>query len=202
MNNCLPTVALKPRRSSLKIKEKIAAWRAARALKCGCILAHPTGTVAGIAAAPQSLQGIRHLQRFKQRKQPFLLLADSTRTALAQARYIPSRLRHMAKKHWAGSVTLVFPAKPKLHAACYARGKVAVRVDADASCRYLAKQVGGLLLSSSLNRKGKSTLSLQRAHLRHYQRYHIHRFASSASLHGRQASRIYQVSSQKVQRLR
>ncbi len=192
----------KLRRFSLKIKEKIAIGRAARALQHGYLLAHPTGTVAGVAASPNSKQGVHRLQRFKQRTQPFLLLADTPKTALAQARYIPKRLRQMAKKHWAGSVTLVFPAKPKLYAACYARGKIAIRVDADAHCRYLAKQVGGLLLSSSLNRKGEPAIPLQRTRMQHYHRYGMQHLAIPQPQASKQASRIYQVSTQKTQRLR
>lgn len=122
----------------------------------GCI-AHATATLPGIAADPNSKQAVKLLQRFKQRQGPFLLLADSIATALRQARYISPILRKAARSSWPGSVTLVIPAKPGLHQACYNKSSLAIRVDASEATRVLAKGCGGLLLSSSLNRKSKKT---------------------------------------------
>jgi len=150
----------KPRQFSLKIKRKLATLRSAKVLRKGGLVAHQTATVAGIAAHPERASAIKKMQRFKQRKGPFLLLAASMRTALAQARYITPMLRKLAKSSWPGPVTLVFPAKPKYAQACYQNGLMAVRVDADReSCR-LANICGGLLLSSSLNRRGGSILEI------------------------------------------
>ena len=126
-----------------------------------------------MAASAHSAAGIKRLQRFKQRKAPFLLLADSVHTALQQAVYISPHLRRLAKQSWVGTTTLVFPAKQRLHTACYHRGCIAIRVDADVETRRLAKLSGGLLLSSSLNRKHQDVVlpSLK-------QRYRWHRHVS------------------------
>jgi len=91
---------------------------------------------------------------FKQRKGPFLLLADSTHTALSLARYHSPELRKLAAASWPGPVTLIFVGKPGLPACCYSHGKLAVRVDAGVQTRQLAAACGGLLISSSLNRQG------------------------------------------------
>jgi L-threonylcarbamoyladenylate synthase len=94
------------------------------------------------------------MQRFKKRKGPFLLLADSKRTARAFVRWYPTGLRKLIKTKWPGNTTLLVPGRPGLPSVCYQKGMLAIRVDADAVCRRLAGACGGILLSSSLNRRG------------------------------------------------
>ena len=134
--------------------KKLRLLRACRILKQGGIIAHETGTLPGIAANPHSRRSVQRLQQFKQRRGPFLLLADSTRTALHLARFFSPELRKQARQSWPGPVTLVFAARPGLPKSCYQHSMLAVRVDADAATRRAAKYCGGLLLSSSLNRRG------------------------------------------------
>jgi len=134
---------------------KLAALRTGRVLKRGGLIAHHTDTLAGAAANPRSTPSIKRLCRFKQRQGPFLLLADSAKTAMQQARFFSPALRKLIKHSWPGTVTIIMPAKPGLPKQCYAKGSMAIRVDASLQTRQLAKACGGLLLSSSLNRKGK-----------------------------------------------
>jgi len=192
----------KRRRFSLKIKRKLATLRAAKVLRKGSLLAHQTGTVAGIAAHPACLKAVKKLQRFKQRKAPFLLLADSISTALSQARYITPALRKLAKKSWPGATTLVFSAKPKHAQACYQQGMMAVRVDGDLESRRLAKLCGGLLLSSSLNRCGKPTMVLNHKVFRRFSRWISTQLPSENSTSSNMPSRMYQVTHSAIKRLR
>ncbi len=141
----------------MSVRSKLRALRIARVLRQGGCIAHATATLPGIAADPHNKGAVKLLQRFKQRQGPFLLLADSMGTALRQARYISPALRKAARSSWPGPVTLIIPAKPGLHPACYKQGSLAIRVDASQDSRVLAKGCGGLLLSSSLNRKQKKT---------------------------------------------
>ncbi|MDQ6997430.1 MAG: Sua5/YciO/YrdC/YwlC family protein [Mariprofundus sp.] len=141
----------------VSVRNRLRALRITRILRQGGCIAHATATLPGIAANPNSKPGVRQLQRFKQRQGPFLLLADSIETALRQARYISPVLRKTARSCWPGPVTLIIPAKPGLHSACYKNASLAIRVDASETTRVLAKACGGLLLSSSLNRKKKKT---------------------------------------------
>jgi len=151
------------------IGNKLRALRTSRVLKRGGCLAHATATLPGIAADPHNKQAVQQLQAFKQRQGPFLLLADSVNTALRQARYISPSLRQLARASWPGATTLIFSAKPGLHAACYQRSKMAIRVDASIQTQILAKACGGLLLSSSLNRKRAKTYTASRkTHFRFY----------------------------------
>jgi len=132
----------------------------AKVMQKGGLIAHQTGTVAGIAAHPQRALAVKKMQRFKQRKGPFLLLAGSISTALSQARYITPTLRKLAKDSWPGSTTLVFPAKPNYSQVCYKKCSMAVRVDTDSESRRLADICGGLMLSSSFNRRGKPIMAI------------------------------------------
>jgi len=161
----------RPRRSSLptksRVSKKLATLKGAAVLKSGGLLAHATATLPGVAANPRMKVSVRRLMRFKQRPGPFLLLADSIPTALGLVRFFSPALRRQARDSWPGPVTLLFPARPGLARACYQKGMLAVRVDADPTVRALAKRSGGLLLSSSLNRKGGAVNEANyRSHMR------------------------------------
>lgn len=136
--------------------------RAASLLRRGQLLAHTPSTVSGVAASPFNKQAMARLQRFKRRHGPFLLLADSIHTAARWARYLPPVLRRTMREAWPGPTTLIFPGKPGLPAACYQHGCIAIRVDADATSRALARLCGGLLASSSLNRRDRAIQSPDR----------------------------------------
>lgn len=154
--------------------------RTARLLRNGQLLAHTPATVPGIAASPFSDKTMARMQHFKQRRGPFLLLADSRHTAARWARYLPPVLRRAMREQWPGPTTLIFPGRPGLPAACYQRGRVAIRVDADADSRCLARLCGGLLASSSLNRRGHAIQSPDR---RLRMRWHRHIDAVLPSAH-------------------
>ena len=170
-------------------------------LRSGHLIAHHTSTLPGIAASAVSAAGIKKAQRFKQRKGPFLLLADSVHTALTQSVFFTPALRALAKQSWPGGMTLVFRAKKNLSKACYQQGTVAIRVDADAQTRKLAKACGGFILSSSLNRRGKD---VQQPGLR--LRYRMHRHLSGVLARQQeptgQASKIFKVVGEKITQLR
>ncbi|MDX8407390.1 MAG: Sua5/YciO/YrdC/YwlC family protein [Mariprofundaceae bacterium] len=166
------------------MRAKLLNLRAASLLRRGHLIAHPTGTLPGIAGLPHSPASMRAMQGFKQRHGPFLLLADSVGTALALARFIDPTLRQTARSSWPGSVTLVFPARPGLNQDCYQHSELAVRVDSDPGVRQLAKASGGLLLSSSLNRKGEAVAMPGLAHRMRHRRY-ILGYISGPTGHGK-----------------
>ncbi len=150
---------------------KFRTLRAAHALQQGKLVAHATSTVAGIAASPLCPKAVKQLQRFKQRQGPFVLIADSIRTAIRHTRCLSPPLRRTMRQSWPGNTTIVAPGRPGLPRACYAKGRIALRVDADPACRRLAKLCGGLVLSSSLNRR-KQPLQSPSRRLR--MRWHRH----------------------------
>ncbi|MDQ6975363.1 MAG: Sua5/YciO/YrdC/YwlC family protein [Mariprofundaceae bacterium] len=171
---------------------------ATRSLIKGDLLAHQTATIAGVVA---SLGAVTALQRFKQRQGPFLLLAASIGVALKLSRFRSKTLQNMAASHWPGPVTLVFSARKGLPAACYHRGTIAVRVDASPEVRCLAKEMGGVIVSSSLNRRKRATLPANRnTHLR-LSRWLNGRIKSSHKGSGK-ASAIFLIKGKKIKKLR
>ncbi|MDQ6993595.1 MAG: Sua5/YciO/YrdC/YwlC family protein [Mariprofundus sp.] len=149
---------------------KLAALRCVPMLQWGGLLAHDTATLPGITACA-TRQAANKLVQFKQRKGPFILLADSTHTASHLARHLTPELRCLMRNAWPGPVTLLLPAIASLPHCFQQNGFVAVRVDASLQVRQLARACGGLLISSSLNRRGKNP---SQATLKNHMR--LHRF--------------------------
>ncbi|MDQ6952580.1 MAG: Sua5/YciO/YrdC/YwlC family protein [Mariprofundaceae bacterium] len=176
--------------------------RAAKYLQQGRLLAHPTSTVAGIAANPQSHAAIQRLRTFKQRQGPFLLLASSKKVVFQQCRYITRPLRAMLRQYLETSVTLILPTNHKLPSACQKRGRIAIRLDANHETRRLAQACDGLLLSSSLNRRGNPILNLHPTTRMRLSR-HLVWMLQQGELHtSQQASKIYTLSKHGIQQLR
>lgn len=186
----------------MKIREKLIACTAAQKLRNGKILAHNTATVAGVVACIDTASGIHRLQRFKQRPGPFLLLAASTSDALRLSRVRSNTLKKLAHYHWPGPVTLVFPARSGLPQACYHHGTVAVRVDASSEVRQLARCMGGLLLSSSLNRRGKKGRPATRHSHLHFSSWISGRVQSISTKPNGKASAIFIIKGSRVKQLR
>jgi len=165
----MPALLRQPRK--IKTRSKLQLLRAAKMLRSGGLLAHNTSTLPGIAANPVSGPGLKQMCRFKQRNGPFLLLAASTKAAMKICRRLSPELRQAMEQYWPGHTTLIVPARPGLPRPCYARGKIAVRVDASGKVRRLAKACGGLVVSSSLNRRGKSSMAPDRQLRMRFKRY-------------------------------
>lgn len=179
-----------PRKQFRRTERKLNSLLLAPRLKRGDIVAHFTSTIAGVACLPEQ-RAVRRLQRFKQRQGPFLVLADSVRTTRSVIRWYPRLLRRLIRGVWPGRTTLIVPGRPGLPRCCYERGKVAVRVDADAACRRLARACGGLLLSSSLNRRGRQVVAPSCAVQMRWHAFLAGRAARGES--GGAASEIYRV---------
>jgi L-threonylcarbamoyladenylate synthase len=108
---------------------------------------------------------------------------------MSLARFVSPKLRKLARQCWPGPVTLVFAARPGLPEACYQHSMLAVRVDADVATRRMAKCCGGLLLSSSLNRKAGAVRSAERK-LHMFWHRHLDGRVSGSTAQGRPSSII------------
>ncbi len=188
--------------SHARARQKMLCLRAAHLLRAGGAIAHATGTVPGIAVDPRSPRGLARMRAYKQRRGPFLLLAADARRALRLAWRPDVRLRRAAREHWPGPVTLVFRARPGLPASCLRRGEVAVRVDGASQTRLLAACAGGLLLSSSLNRRARPTWPAgMRTRFRLFRWLDGHLPPSAQQASGR-PSAIYRLARHRLHRLR
>ncbi|MDX8404140.1 MAG: Sua5/YciO/YrdC/YwlC family protein [Mariprofundaceae bacterium] len=190
---------MQPKRSH-RTSQKLNSLRSAPLLKQGGLVGHYTSTLPGAACLPKSRRGRERMQRFKGRSGPFLLLTDSKQRARTWIRWYPTGLRKLINRSWPGRTTLIVPGRPGLPSLCYQKGMLAIRVDADPTCRRLARACGGLLISSSLNRKGglvrKPCYAVQ---------MRWHRFLSGRANLGSsdsEASAIYQVSHQGTHKIR
>jgi len=139
----------------IPIRQRLRLRRAARALQKGKLIAHETSTLPGIAASPKHPRALAKLRRFKQRQGPFLLIAADIATALCCFRFLPKALRRRARECWPGTTTLVAPARTQFLPLAR-KGAIAVRVDAACEVRLFAHYAGGLIVSTSLNRKGQA----------------------------------------------
>ncbi|MBF0282683.1 MAG: Sua5/YciO/YrdC/YwlC family protein [Zetaproteobacteria bacterium] len=163
------------------------------------VIAHQTSTVAGVAAYPLSTVAMKKMQRFKQRKGPFLILAPHAHAALSWARYFKPAWRKLIRESWPGPVTIILPGKPGLPTACYQKGMVALRVE-PIHCYHLCDRQHPLIASSSLNRKGKPLAPLHRAQRLRWSQY-IDKCVTG-TLGSGIASSIYRCKAQRIERLR
>lgn len=189
-----------PRKLFRRTERKLNSLRLVPLLKRGGVVAHYTSTLPGVAALPKSRKAISSMQRFKQRRGPYLLLADSIATTRKLIRWYPAALRRLIGSGWPGGTTLIVPGRPGLPGCCYQKGKIAIRVDGDAACRRLAEACSGLLLSSSLNRKGGSVQEPCRSVQMHWHRLLAGRSGVGSS--NGTASELYRVDHRGLQKLR
>ncbi|MDQ6961795.1 MAG: Sua5/YciO/YrdC/YwlC family protein [Mariprofundaceae bacterium] len=187
------------RRVLPKLKRQLSLLRHAKWMQQGKLLAHHTSTLAGVGCSVSSLAA---LCSFKQRKGPFLLLASDMSSALKWARYISPALRQFLQHGWPDKTTLIFPAKKGLDACLYQQGMIAVRVDSDLNCCFLAKEMGGCFVSSSLNRRGQRTKTPICQQAWRWQRFQMRSLVNKSHQHCEQASTILRVTRLGMQRLR
>ncbi len=135
--------------------------RAARALRAGQVVAIPTDTVYGLAAAIDKPDAIDRLYAIKGRpdeKAIPVLISDPEHVRRLSPRLTATAVR-LARSFWPGALTLVLPALPDLP-----RGvtdvtddgmqTVAIRVPDSALARAIIAAAGGALAVTSANRSG------------------------------------------------
>lgn len=129
--------------------------RAARVLQQGGLVAFPTETVYGLAAAALDAAAVRRLYRAKQRpaRNPLIVhIADTAQLPGLVAELPPPALQ-LARRYWPGPLTLVLkrhPALPDLIAP--ARDTLALRLPAHPVARALIAATGAPVVAPSANR--------------------------------------------------
>lgn len=135
--------------------------RAVHALRNGEVVAIPTDTVYGLAAALDRPDAIVRLYRIKGRpdeKAIPVLISDATHVHKLTPR-LTSTAARLAEVFWPGALTLVLPALPDLPRGVTAVASagietVAVRVPDNALARSIIAAAGGALAVTSANRSG------------------------------------------------
>jgi len=131
--------------------------RAAAVLAAGAIVAFPTDTVYGVAAALGNAEALRRLFAVKGRpaeKTLPVLLADRSQVGLVAAAVDP-RAEALMARFWPGPLTIAVPARSDLPEAVVGPGTtVGVRVPDHPIARALIAAAGGALATTSANRSG------------------------------------------------
>ena len=135
---------------------------AVRWLGAGGLVAYPTETVWGLAAAAESPLGMERLRAWKERGEsaPVAILVDGVEDALALGCELGASARRLASAHWPGPLTLVVPCR-RSFAPGVARddGAVGLRCSshplAAALSRRARREGVGPITATSLNRHGE-----------------------------------------------
>jgi len=135
---------------------------AVRWLGAGGLVAYPTETVWGLAAAAQSATGMQRLFAWKQRAadSPVAILVDGATGAEALGCELGATGRRLAAAHWPGPLTLVVPCgRSFAPGVARADGGVGLRVSshplAAALARRAVREGVGPITATSLNRAGE-----------------------------------------------
>jgi L-threonylcarbamoyladenylate synthase len=135
--------------------------RAADALRAGEVVAIPTDTVYGLAAALDRPDAIDRLYAIKGRaseKAIPVLISDTTHVHMLTPR-LSATAAHLARSFWPGALTLVLAALPDLPLGVTALAgdgvqTVAARVPDNGLARAIIAAAGGALAVTSANRSG------------------------------------------------
>jgi len=126
-------------------------------LLAGGVIALPTDTVYGIAAAlttPTALQRLYDLKG-RRREKPFPVLLSELVSLARVAEALDDRVAALLDHFWPGALTLVVSARDGLPAEVVGPGQtVGVRVPDHVLARAIAAGVGGALAVTSANRSG------------------------------------------------
>lgn len=126
---------------------------AARALRAGGLVAHPTEGVWGLACDPGNAKAIRRLLQVKQRDpdKGLILIADRPAVLAPFCANAPEAWQH-ACTAWPGPSTWLLPPRPDVwRLLTGAHDRIALRVSAHPIAAGLCRMFGGALVSTSAN---------------------------------------------------
>jgi L-threonylcarbamoyladenylate synthase len=130
---------------------------AAAVLRSGGLVAFPTETFYGLAAAALQPAAVRRVFAVKGRPddKPLLVLVDSLAMAESLAEEIPPPARTLMARHWPGALTLVLRARPHVPVEVTAgSGTVGIRFSAHPVARGLVRALGAPVTAPSANPSG------------------------------------------------
>lgn len=124
-------------------------------LRAGQVIAHPTDTIMGLAAAARLPAALERMAALKGRAstQPFLCLIDEPARLDGLVHSVPRYVVELIARHWPGPLTLILNARPDTPCRA-ADGSVALRCPDHPLTRRLIREVAGALASTSANRTG------------------------------------------------
>jgi len=128
-------------------------------LTSGGVVAWPTDTTWGLLVAADHPNAIKRVYSIKRRptNKPLQLLVGNLKAAekLAVIDDFEATWKKLTSSFWPGGLTLVVPASKDVPGYLTHRGKVGLRLPADAELREVIDALGGYLAATSFNRSGE-----------------------------------------------
>jgi L-threonylcarbamoyladenylate synthase len=144
--------------------------RAAATLRSGRLVAFPTETFYGLAAAALDAGAVRAIFALKGRPEskPVLLLVDSVAMAEVVAE-VGEVARDLMSRYWPGALTLVLPARDRVPTEVTAgTGTVGVRLSSHPVARGLVRALGAPITAPSANPTGAAPATAAAAVLAYF----------------------------------
>lgn len=126
---------------------------AAEILEGGGLVAYPTDTVYGLAGHIRSTPGMQRLIKVKNSNAPMPVVTNSMENAERIGNF-NSVARRLAELFWPGPLTLIVKGRGLLPDIVERDGKVAIRVPDHVFPQRLARELGGVLVSTSASPSG------------------------------------------------
>ncbi len=130
--------------------------RAVEALLRDELVIYPTDTVYGLGANPLSVRAVERVYAAKRRSRdkPLPILV-SDRGVVERVAVVTPAAEALMRRFWPGALTIVLPRRPSLPDVVTAgRPSVALRMPDSEIARYLAREIGGLIVGTSANISG------------------------------------------------
>lgn len=128
---------------------------AAQCLLCGGIAIYPTETFFALGCLGDNENAAQEIYRIKERPTgKFLPLVAASMEQAQAAVNLAGAPTTLLERFWPGPLAILLPAKDLAPASVNARGKAAIRVDANPLAQELAHLAGGALTASSANLSG------------------------------------------------
>jgi tRNA threonylcarbamoyl adenosine modification protein (Sua5/YciO/YrdC/YwlC family) len=130
--------------------------RVGEILRGGGVVAHPSDTIFGLAAAAHSAAGLARLRALKGRSEdrPFIVLIDEPARVEGLTHSTPRYVIPWISRIWPAPLTLILKARPDAPGRA-PDGSVALRCPAQALTRGMVREVAGVMASTSANRAGE-----------------------------------------------
>lgn len=147
---------LEPRLVNLDDPDPELVAEAGRRLRGGGLVAHPSDTVYGLAAAARHAGALENLRRLKGRTEdrPFIVLIDEPGRLDQLVHSVRRYVVPWISRLWPAPLTLIFHARPEAPGRA-PDGSLAVRCPAQRLTNALIREVAGVMASTSANRAGE-----------------------------------------------
>ena len=131
--------------------------KAAAIIRNGGVVVYPTETVYGLGCAPQINDAAMRICEIKGRADKPLPLACSSLTVARKVAEFNPAAERLAERFWPGPLMLVLPAIMKYGMyVTHGAKTLGVRIPDHEVSRSLARQCGGVIVSTSANKAGES----------------------------------------------